>query len=322
MLRCAFPKNPTLKEIVFIKAGRFNTIYKVCAVDMKPVIFRIAPKVDMEIYEHEKFLLRREYTVQPFLSHIAELIPRVLFADFTGKIINRDYVILSYIDGVSGDNISVSDLSKKDELFVWEQLSEISLQISKSKNNLFGFPQPSPIYLKWSQAIYQILIGMIHDLDRFSLSSYYPKKLVGLIPRYSYILDLVKTPRLVHGDLWPKNTILSKNSFKIKGMLDSERAFWGDPKAEWIIPGAVFAGQSTKKGYLFRCGFFSEHFTQIPNAIAKKFQPTNHFEIIRNQIYLGIYLTQRILESQRFPRKEPWIDDEFQKVVGYLTCTN
>ncbi len=319
MYKQAFPENGSISKISFIKAGRFNTTYKVYSENKNPVIFRIAPKSDMEIYTHEKYLLRHEYEVQPFLSPIAQLVPRILFADFTRNIIDRDYAVISYIDGISGDNISVVDLPEKDELFVWEQLSEISSKIGTSNNSLFGFPQPSPKYLKWSQAICGILVGMIRDLDRFSLPSDYPKELARLIPKHTHALDIIETPQLVHGDLWPKNTILSENGYGIIGMLDSERAFWGDQKAEWIIPGKSFAQESAKDGYVFRCGLFSEHFTQIPEPIANKFQPKNSFEIIRNQIYLGIYLTQRILESQRFPRKEPWINDEFKKVIEHLS---
>ena len=50
-------------------------------------------------------------------------------------------------------------------------------------------------------------------------------------------LELSQPPRLVHGDLWPRNVLVEQHDdgWRISAILDAERAFWGEPAAEWIF---------------------------------------------------------------------------------------
>jgi aminoglycoside phosphotransferase (APT) family kinase protein len=47
----------------------------------------------------------------------------------------------------------------------------------------------------------------------------------------------VQTPHLLHGDLWTFNLLVQRQNDKpvIAGVLDTERAWWGDPLADWIM---------------------------------------------------------------------------------------
>ncbi|HKM32119.1 MAG TPA: phosphotransferase, partial [Oscillospiraceae bacterium] len=49
-------------------------------------------------------------------------------------------------------------------------------------------------------------------------------------------LDLIDKGRLVHGDMWPKNILIQKHggNYRISGIIDSERAYWGDEASEWV----------------------------------------------------------------------------------------
>lgn len=319
IVKHTFSDKFNLRDIFFIKAGRFNTTYKLEIGGLKPVILRIAPADENNIYNLEKFLLRREYAIQPFLAPVKALRPDVLSADFTRTIIPRDYMILSYIEGLSGDDIVVGELATDKELYIWKQLSDISEALGNVEGPSFGLPYAPGLFSKWSEALMFILNGMVEDLKRFHLPSEFPSQLLNILPRHINTIDQVIKPKLTHGDLWPKNGMFTRDEYKIIGLLDFERAFWGDPRAEWIMPGNNFAGEHAKKGFTFRCGFFSEHYTQIPHEIVEKYVPKTDAEIIRNSVYLGIFLTQRILESQRFPRNEPWVFEEFKKVIDRLS---
>lgn len=50
-------------------------------------------------------------------------------------------------------------------------------------------------------------------------------------------IAVVPPPRLLHGDLWPKNLLMEthRDVAVITGLLDAERTRWGDPSAEWIF---------------------------------------------------------------------------------------
>ncbi len=322
IVKRAFQESISIKSYEEIKAGRFNTTYKVNIENSRSLILRIAPTSTTGIYNHEYSLLRREYLLHPFFSSISEYTPRIIFADFTKQLLDRDYVLQSYIDGINWEVIS-KELTVKQNLELWNKLGDICESINSQVDDGFGLPYPRLQFGTWSKALINILEGMIHDLERHSFKVENTQKLLKLIIKYSDCLDKVSKPRLVHGDLWSKN-ILIKNGIKPKivGVLDSERAFWGDPKAEWIIVGTQFAGKESKKGYIFRCGLFSADYGEIPVSFAKRYQSTHKDDLIRKQIYLGIYLTQRLIEAQRFPRNEKWIEEEFNQIFINLAKLN
>ncbi|MGZ4704599.1 MAG: phosphotransferase, partial [Acidimicrobiales bacterium] len=46
------------------------------------------------------------------------------------------------------------------------------------------------------------------------------------------VLDQVTEPRLVYWDLWDGNVMVDATTHELTGMLDLERAMWGDPLME------------------------------------------------------------------------------------------
>jgi aminoglycoside phosphotransferase (APT) family kinase protein len=54
--------------------------------------------------------------------------------------------------------------------------------------------------------------------------------------RHESVLDDVTTPVLVHFDLWDGNILidLASGTPRIGGLIDAERAFWGDPLADFV----------------------------------------------------------------------------------------
>ena len=51
------------------------------------------------------------------------------------------------------------------------------------------------------------------------------------------LLDEIQQPHLLHGDLWAFNILISQKSGwpEIAGILDADRAWWGDPMADWTM---------------------------------------------------------------------------------------
>jgi len=311
----AFQKTSLIKDFVEIESGRFNTTYKLDVDNLDTSILRIAPSPSLEIYIHEHYLLKRELSVYDFLSLISEYVPKVKFADFTKEIIDRDYMILSFIDGQIWDSMQIK-LFQQQNIDLWRQLIRISEKINQIENEEFGFPEPYKRATSWKLVLVNILDKMIQDLHKYSLETYGPKELLKLINKDNYYLNGISKAKLIHGDLWPKNVLIKNdiNSIRIVGIIDWERAFWGDPRAEWIMLGTRFAKQKANTNMMFRCGLFSADYNEIP-IIGKKYICKNIGELFREQVYLGIYLTQRRLESQRYPRNESWIEEEFRSVI-------
>ncbi|MCC9306524.1 phosphotransferase [Kitasatospora sp. RB6PN24] len=65
-----------------------------------------------------------------------------------------------------------------------------------------------------------------------------PAELRTLVAEGGHAPDQVTEPRLVHFDLWPGNVFVhpgdERTAARITGLIDHERAFWGDPAAELV----------------------------------------------------------------------------------------
>ena len=58
-----------------------------------------------------------------------------------------------------------------------------------------------------------------------------------VIVLYTAVLDEITTPHLVHFDVWAGNVFLDlAGAPRIQAIIDHERAFWGDPLAEFVTP--------------------------------------------------------------------------------------
>ncbi|MFF4795480.1 hypothetical protein ACFY2M_38495 [Streptomyces sp. NPDC001276] len=78
----------------------YNTTYRITVDNLEePVILRIAPAPGQQ-YTSERELMRNEYTTVPYVSPIADLVPRFLLADWSQEITGRDWIVQSHLTGV------------------------------------------------------------------------------------------------------------------------------------------------------------------------------------------------------------------------------
>jgi fructosamine-3-kinase len=76
--------------------------------------------------------------------------------------------------------------------------------------------------------------AVLDDADRYGVSLPRPADQVrGLVKDAEWALAEVREPVLVHFDLWPGNIlVVAEPAPALSGIVDAERAFWGDPLAE------------------------------------------------------------------------------------------
>jgi aminoglycoside phosphotransferase (APT) family kinase protein len=75
------------------------------------------------------------------------------------------------------------------------------------------------------------------DLDTAGLDAADVRQVMAAASRDSGILDEITEPRLLHGDLWHANVMLMPGEPEptICGVIDWDRASWGDPAFDWAI---------------------------------------------------------------------------------------
>lgn len=220
-----------------LSGGTFNRAFLVTLPDQQ-VILRIAPPPTAEVAWHEKQLMRREHHIQPFFAAVAHLMPRTLMADFTHQVIDRDYVFQSFITGERWEDVADS-LTPEESAPLWEQFGRITRSIHHTVGTVFGGPYPMTEFQTWSAKILDRFDRVMQAMADAQLDMIDMQSVFAVVRDQTALLDMVKQPRLLHGDLWLFNMLIQRDPSgagpSIVGVLDADRAWWGDPPADWTM---------------------------------------------------------------------------------------
>lgn len=284
-----------LKSMIELNSGFFNNTYLIESSEGKHIL-RVAPHPSIYLNQYEQNLMKREYSIQPYLSPLSHLFPKTVFVDFTHQIIDRDYVFQEYLTGELWEKIKLT-LSEDENNRIWYQLGETAKLISSVSSNHFGAPAPAKQFTQWGAYLIHHVKCMRSDLAK---KGHYYKEVDEYIDKllhYQYVLSPVKVARLVHGDLWSKNILIEKGpdfQYNISGILDSERAYWGDEISEWV-----------------------HYFFDIPDAYWDGYGPLycpDEAES-RRKLYKGMHYVLAILEQKvRYQRDVTWLVGELGKI--------
>jgi aminoglycoside phosphotransferase (APT) family kinase protein len=98
----------------------------------------------------------------------------------------------------------------------------------------FGLLAPSATrHTTWRAAFEELFESVLADGERRSVALPVPYDVVrSCFSSAAHVLDDVVEPRLVYWDLWDGNVLVDPVSHALTGMLDLERAMWGDPLIE------------------------------------------------------------------------------------------
>jgi aminoglycoside phosphotransferase (APT) family kinase protein len=100
----------------------------------------------------------------------------------------------------------------------------------------FGYPA-WPLTASWRTAFSSMLDTILAEADQYGVTLPLPtSEIRRRAARHESVLDDVTTPVLVHFDLWDGNILidLANGTPRIGGLIDAERAFWGDPLADFV----------------------------------------------------------------------------------------
>jgi aminoglycoside phosphotransferase (APT) family kinase protein len=241
ILRHAFGQKTGIHRLTVLRGGLFNTSYKIILKDRTPVVLRIAPDDHKPVLRYEKGLLQREVGSLRWLAGRGLPVPGLIKSDLTRKVIPRDYAILEFKGGRNAF-FMFKHLGPQERAALFAQLGEYAKKIHSFKNEegWFGAPEPFSPCASWSEFIRLYLGLLMEDLKRhpyFSLPGHIevPRLLDAMAP----ILDEIREPHLIHGDLWWRNVLIGRNDgmYRISAILDWDRSLWGDPYFEWILYG-------------------------------------------------------------------------------------
>ncbi|NUT95570.1 MAG: aminoglycoside phosphotransferase family protein [Saccharothrix sp.] len=213
--------------------GWFNTAYRVRLHDGRDAVVKLAPPADAAVLRYERGIMATEAMVYRRVAALPGVpSPELLFA-------GPDFLAVSVLDGVPWDK---ADLPEDAQRALRRELGAITARLHTlaPEDGRFGYPAPESALSApdWRTAFTAMVDALLADAERWeSPLGVTPGEVRALVADGGYALDEVTEPRLVHFDLWPGNIFVDAppdGGPRITGLIDHERAFWGDPAAELV----------------------------------------------------------------------------------------
>ncbi|MFC0623554.1 phosphotransferase family protein [Kribbella deserti] len=200
--------------------GTFNTVYRIGLPD-GDLILKLAPDPAAPVLSYEHDLIRTETGFYASAQGKAP-VPEVVHA-------GEDFLLMTALPGTSWHSQTISG---DDRTRLRKELGAIVAGLHEVTGSAFGYPQQG-LTTSWSTAFLAMIDDLLADATAYDVPLPRPAAAIRqlVIDRLD-LLDTVRTPVLVHFDLWEGN-ILVENG-RLTGLVDGERAFWGDPVAEFV----------------------------------------------------------------------------------------
>ncbi|ONI77378.1 hypothetical protein ALI144C_34375 [Actinosynnema sp. ALI-1.44] len=197
--------------------GTYNTAYRLRTADTG-YILKVAPDPASPSLTYEQGLMTTEALLYREAAGLP--VPQVIHAE-------RDFLLMTEIPGLPWyPNKPQQDKRAK----LRGELGEIVARLHKITGTGFGYPQLG-LHGSWRSAFRQMVTSVLADAERYAVDLPVAGEKV-LAALDSPAFDDVGHPVLVHFDLWDGNILLDGD--RVTGLIDGERAFWGDPVAELV----------------------------------------------------------------------------------------
>ena len=216
--------------------GMFNTTYLVHLGGHEDVVLRLGAVNRHLLMPFEQYLMWTEWEVYNRCRALGLPFPEILYMDTSRKLVDRDYMFVRYVPGQA---MSTVKLSPENYDALCADIGACTRQMHTLTAPKFGRVYEVMTdggYDRWSEAVLHELeawktVGVpAHVLEDADLC-----RMETALARAVPLLDEIRTPVLVHNDLWMGNVLVRPDSdgYKLGLILDGDRAIYADPELEF-----------------------------------------------------------------------------------------
>lgn len=242
-----------VRNITELKGGMFNAIYQM---ERNPEGDKIVLKVGVipgtPLLTYEKNVMPTEVACFQMVAEQTTVpVPRILAYDFSKTHIKSNYFFMTSMEGVTLSSV-MRKMDKANLNRIREELAGYLWQIHQIKGPYYGYftEDKTKQYHTWEKAFLAMFAQLLSDAKEHHTKLPYKRIQEALSQNASYLREL-KQPALVEYDCHEGNIFVKEinGEYKIEGILDLERAFWGDPAADF--PAAFVFSDDIRKEPVF-----------------------------------------------------------------------
>jgi aminoglycoside phosphotransferase (APT) family kinase protein len=223
-----------------LTSGCHNSAYVVTLDDGQELVLKVAPPPDRRLLAHEVDLMRSEVEVYAHSVAAGVPAPTVVFTDFDRTLLGSDYAFLSRVPGQPLDQVAKA-MTEAELAAARGQAASVAVRLHRITGTAYGYPRRrgGSWCSTWRAAFGAMTAGLIADAERLgAILPAAPERIDALLRRHADALDDVRRPALVHFNLWDGNILVDRTPpsgcWRVTGLIDAERAFYGDPLAELV----------------------------------------------------------------------------------------
>ncbi len=216
-----------------ISTGLFNTSFYVESASHSLVI-RIAPSDETPRLFYEKNMMRQEKGIHDLLREQTMIpVPHIYVYDESQTLLPRSFLIMDRLEG-----LPFSAAYQVNHKLVLRQVGTYLAQAHARVNDLYGYigeHHPMPPQSNWKDAFFIMWEKLITDISKTRIyDQVVCKKMINLLQSHNTVFDHNVEASLLHMDVWAQNILVTPDS-TVTGLIDWDRALWGDPEIEFAV---------------------------------------------------------------------------------------
>ncbi len=216
-----------------IPTGKFNTSFFVSAGD-EELVLRIAPPRDAVFVFYERDMMQQEPGIHALvLAETTVPAAPILAYDDSHDLIDRDFLIMQRLPGRP-----LTEMRGVRYDYVLNQVGDFLAQVHRLTADQYGYlgeHQPMEPQRGWAAAFEIMWHKMIDDIVAVGHYDDEESRLLRtLLDRHVTLFDRSVPASLLHMDIWHQNILVDQTG-KVTGIVDWDRALWGDPEIEFAV---------------------------------------------------------------------------------------
>jgi aminoglycoside phosphotransferase (APT) family kinase protein len=229
------PADPARLVFEPIPTGKHNTSYYVRGAGDE-LVLRISPPDDAGFLFYERRMMAQEPQLHALLrAETSVPVAEIVAFDESRVLVDRDYLLMARLPGVPLTEAALTESQMDDVL---EQVGGYLAQMHALVADRYGYlgihrpMQPQPT---WSEAFAVMWNKLLDDVEACGgYTSDETDAMRRLLDIYRPHFEHHPPASLLHMDVWSQN-ILVDSAGRVTGLVDLDRALWGDPEIEFAV---------------------------------------------------------------------------------------
>lgn len=298
-----FGESTRVNYVEELTDGWFNAVYMINlegegVLGNKDMVLKTGIETGKYTIRYEKDIMKTELSIYDMLWETDIPVPQILARDSSKSIINCEYFIMERVLVDNWMNFEQM-ISKENHDKLLGDMAEYVGKLHRIKGNYFGYIKDDTSFhhKDWRSAFTAMVHMMVEDGKKDGIDLPY-NIILEAFEKVWYILDEVKEASLVNFDLWSKNVMLGykDGEFFISALIDHERAFYGDPHADFNAMNELCTDVSTSKIFKERYSKGKgEEFTYTLN---------DRIRLCMYKVYLSLLMGVEVYRYDEVDRRE------------------